>query len=56
MAYRGGERVKFPNVGNNYLPIFDATVMPPGLKTSVKVRDEPGWITFGIDGRTGRIV
>jgi hypothetical protein len=21
------------------------------LKTSVKVRDEPGWITFGIDGR-----
>jgi hypothetical protein len=20
------------------------------MKTSVKVRDEPGWITFGIDG------
>src|SRR5262252_6524923 len=36
---------------NNYLRIFDATVMPPTLKTSVKVRDEPGWITFGIDGR-----
>ena len=35
---------------NNYLRIFDATVMPPALKTSVKVRDEPGWITFGIDG------
>ena len=35
---------------NNYLRIFDATVMPPTLKTSVKVRDEPGWITFGIDG------
>ncbi len=35
---------------NNYLRIFDATVMPPVLKTSVKVRDEPGWITFGIDG------
>ena len=36
---------------NNYLRVFDATVMPPTLKTSVKVRDEPGWITFGIDGR-----
>jgi DNA-binding beta-propeller fold protein YncE len=35
---------------NNYVRIFDATVMPPTLKTSVKVRDEPGWITFGIDG------
>jgi DNA-binding beta-propeller fold protein YncE len=36
---------------NNYLRIFNATVMPPVMKTSVKVRDEPGWITFGIDGR-----
>ncbi len=36
---------------NNYVRIFDATVMPPTMKTSVKVRDEPGWITFGIDGR-----
>jgi DNA-binding beta-propeller fold protein YncE len=35
---------------NNFIRIFDATVMPPTLKTSVKVRDEPGWITFGIDG------
>jgi DNA-binding beta-propeller fold protein YncE len=38
---------------NNYVRIFDATVMPPTLKTSVKVRDEPGWITFGIDGTLG---
>jgi DNA-binding beta-propeller fold protein YncE len=36
---------------NNYLRVFDATVMPPVMKTSVKVRDEPGWITFGIDGK-----
>jgi DNA-binding beta-propeller fold protein YncE len=36
---------------NNFLRIFDATVMPPTLKASVKVRDEPGWITFGIDGK-----
>ena len=36
---------------NNYVRIFDATVMPPVMKTSVKVRDEPGWITYGIDGK-----
>ena len=38
---------------NNFVRIFDATVMPPVMKTSVKVRDEPGWITFGIDGKLG---
>jgi DNA-binding beta-propeller fold protein YncE len=36
---------------NNYVRIFDATKMPPAMKASVKVRDEPGWITFGIDGK-----
>jgi len=36
---------------NNYIRVFDATAKPPVLKASVKVRDEPGWITFGIDGK-----
>jgi hypothetical protein len=36
---------------NNYPCIFDGAVMPPTLKTSVKVRDEPGWITFAINGK-----
>ena len=31
--------------------VFDATVMPPRQMTSLKVRDQPGWITFSIDGR-----
>src|SRR5439155_9920482 len=35
---------------NNQIRVFDATIMPPTLKASIKVRDEPGWITFGIDG------
>jgi DNA-binding beta-propeller fold protein YncE len=35
---------------NDCIRVFDATVMPPAFKTSIKVRDEPGWITFGIDG------
>jgi hypothetical protein len=35
--------------GNRYARIFDATVLPPTLKTSIKLRDEPGRVTFGID-------
>jgi hypothetical protein len=31
--------------------VFDATVMPPRQVASIAVRDEPGWITFSIDGR-----
>ncbi len=32
---------------NNYLRVFDASVMPPAYKTSVKVHVmSPGWITF----------
>jgi DNA-binding beta-propeller fold protein YncE len=35
---------------NQRMHIFDATVMPPKQVDSVRVRDEPGWITFSIDG------
>jgi hypothetical protein len=37
--------------GTGYLHIFDATVMPPKQVKSIKTRDLPGWITFGIDGK-----
>ena len=36
---------------NSSLHIFDATVMPPKQMMSIKLRDQPGWITFSIDGR-----
>jgi DNA-binding beta-propeller fold protein YncE len=36
---------------NQRVHIFDATVMPPKQIESLKVRDEPGWVTFSIDGR-----
>jgi DNA-binding beta-propeller fold protein YncE len=36
---------------NSMLHIFDATVMPPKQTASIKVRDQPGWITFSIDGQ-----
>lgn len=35
---------------NQHMHVFDATVMPPQQIASIKVRDEPGWITFSLDG------
>ena len=37
---------------NNCLHIFDATVMPPQQRQTIKLRDFPGWISFSIDGKT----
>jgi DNA-binding beta-propeller fold protein YncE len=36
---------------NRRLHVFDATVMPPVQTASIELRDEPGWVTFSIDGR-----
>jgi len=36
---------------NQQMHVFDATVMPPKQLASLKVRDEPGWITFSLDGK-----
>jgi DNA-binding beta-propeller fold protein YncE len=36
---------------NSHLHIFDATVMPPKQVASFAVREQPGWITFSIDGQ-----
>lgn len=36
---------------NSRLHIFDATKMPPVWIASVEVRDQPGWVTFSLDGR-----
>lgn len=35
---------------NESLHIFDNTVMPPRQIKSLKVRDQPGWISFSLDG------
>jgi hypothetical protein len=37
---------------NQRVHIFDATTMPPRPIDSIALRDEPGWVTFSIDGRT----
>jgi DNA-binding beta-propeller fold protein YncE len=36
---------------NSALHIFDNTVMPPRQVSTLKLRDQPGWITFSIDGK-----
>lgn len=49
------------DAANQRLHIFDATVMPPRQVASVAVRDQPGWITFSLDGKraypsTGEVI
>ncbi len=39
------------DAANSSMHIFDATRMPPKQMTSLKLRDQPGWITFSLDGR-----
>lgn len=46
---------------NRRMHVFDATVMPPKQLVSIPVREEPGWVTFSIDGRyaypsTGEVI
>lgn len=37
---------------NQRMHVYDATVMPPNWVADIKLRDEPGWITFSLDGKT----
>jgi hypothetical protein len=36
---------------NSSLHVFDATVMPPKQTVSIKLREQPGWVTFSLDGK-----
>src|SRR6185437_595502 len=36
---------------NSRLHVFDATGNPPKQLESIALRDQPGWVTFSIDGR-----
>ena len=49
------------DAANQRVHVFDNTVMPPRQGPSIALRDQPGWITFTLDGRqallsTGEIV
>lgn len=46
---------------NRRLHLFDATMMPPKPIGNIELRDEPGWVTFTIDGQyaypsTGEVI
>jgi DNA-binding beta-propeller fold protein YncE len=46
---------------NGMVHVFDATVMPPRQTASIALRDQPGWVTFSLDGRyaypsTGEVI
>jgi hypothetical protein len=36
---------------NQHVHVFDNTTSPPQQLASIKLRDEPGWVTFSLDGR-----
>jgi DNA-binding beta-propeller fold protein YncE len=49
------------DAANSSLHVFDASVMPPKQTTSIKLRDQPGWMTFSLDGKyaypsTGEVI
>jgi DNA-binding beta-propeller fold protein YncE len=39
------------DAANSAVHVFDNTVMPPRQVASVTLRDQPGWITFSLDGK-----
>lgn len=39
------------DAANQRMHVFDATVMPPKQVASLPVREQPGWVTFSLDGR-----
>jgi DNA-binding beta-propeller fold protein YncE len=46
---------------NNRMHVFDATAMPPRQVASIALREQPGWVTFSLDGRwaypsTGEVI
>jgi hypothetical protein len=46
---------------NSHVHVFDASQMPPRQTASIKLREQPGWVTFSLDGRyaypsTGEVI
>ena len=41
------------DAANRRVHIFDDTKLPPVQQASIELRDEPGWVTFTLDGQYG---
>src|SRR5438045_3165358 len=49
------------DAANERVHVFDNTATPPKYVTSVKLREQPGWVTFSLDGKyaypsTGEVI
>jgi len=49
------------DAANERVHIFDNTMSPPKQGTDIKLREQPGWVTFSLDGRwaypsTGEVI
>ena len=49
------------DAANSRLHVFDSTVMPPRQVQSIELSDQPGWVTFSINGQyaypsTGEVI
>jgi DNA-binding beta-propeller fold protein YncE len=49
------------DAANSAMHVFDATVMPPKQVKSISLREQPGWVTFSLDGKyaypsTGEVI
>lgn len=55
------KQIWLSDAANQRVHIFDNTVEPPKQVASIELRDEPGWVTFSIDGKyaypsTGEVI
>jgi hypothetical protein len=46
-----GREIWLADAHNQRVHVFDVTATPPRQLESIAVRDEPGWVTFTIDGQ-----
>jgi DNA-binding beta-propeller fold protein YncE len=49
------------DAANSRVHVFDVTTLPPKQVTSIPLREQPGWVTFSLDGRyaypsTGEVI
>ena len=56
-----GKEVWLADAANSRVHVFDATAMPPRQVAIIVVRDQPGWVSFSLDGRhaypsTGEVI
>ena len=39
------------DAANSRVHVFDVTASPPRQVASIQLREQPGWVTFSLDGR-----